>query len=224
MISISAKIQYADRVVLDVDNLQFDDGKRYAIIGANGSGKSTLLKLLDKQIRLNKDGARKVEKDCIVGYMPQQSIAFDMSVLKNVLIANRMLNRKLAKKCALDYINALDLSKLKRKNASRLSGGESQRVALARTLMMRSNVILLDEPTAALDVEQAKAVIALLKSETEYYKSTLIFATHSLKQAQELADKIIFLCDGKVEEICDAYSFLTTKHCQKLEEFINAIM
>lgn len=184
---------------MDVANLTFEEGGRYALIGANGSGKSTLLKIIDGQ--LGADVGQNIDKKQYkVAYMPQQSYAFSMSVKRNILLPAAVADRENAKERMQGLVSALGLKSLLYKNAARLSGGETQRMALARTLMVDCKVLLLDEPTAAMDVEQAKAVLELLKVETEKRGLTLIFATHSLKQAEELADEILFMANGVVVE------------------------
>lgn len=220
MIKVTAKKTYGDRVVLDVKDLVFEDGKKYALIGANGSGKSTLLNVIAGQLKA--EGKVEFDKRATIGYMPQTSYAFSMSVLRNIMLPCKAMERRERVYRANGLIEDLGLKKLKRKNASRLSGGETQRMALARTLMVKCDVLILDEPTAAMDVEQAKTVIELLNRENEFYKNTLIFATHSLKQAEALADVVIFMSEGKAAEISDAKTFLTDAVDKRLIEFISA--
>lgn len=221
MLEITAKKYYGDNVVLDVENLFFEKGKKYALIGANGSGKSTLLKLIDKHIKA-KNQELSIDKQVIIGYMPQTTYAFDFSVKRNIMLTCKISNRKSAKYRADNLIKDLQLEKFKNKNATRLSGGELQRVALARTLMLKCDLLLLDEPTSAMDVEQSKNVIEFLKNETDFFNMTLIFATHSLKQAESLADYVIFMSKGKIIEIIEAKDFMSKAKTKELIEFISA--
>lgn len=217
MINISAKKTYGNKLALDINSLTFEQGKAYALIGANGSGKSTLLKILARQIEF--DG--KIDGLSKVAYMPQNSYAFSMSVKQNILLPIPLRDRK-AYQFRLDFlVEKLSLKALLGKNAVLLSGGETQRMALARTLMTECDTLLLDEPTSALDVEQAKLALSLLKSELADRSFTLIFATHSLKQAELLADEAIFLHDGKaLEQGCPKTIFAQPK-TSELAEFIS---
>lgn len=198
MIKITAKKQYGDRTVLNVNGLTFERGKAYALVGANGSGKSTLLKVIDSQLKA--DGEKNIPKFMTVGYMPQSSYAFSISVKRNILLPLKFYQRRNLRRRFDNLVETLELKGLLKKNAAKLSGGETQRMALARTLMVRADLLLLDEPTAAMDVEQAQAVLKLLKQEVREYHTTLIFATHSLKQAEELADEVLFMSNGVVVE------------------------
>src|SRR5574344_1279395 len=92
MIDVTAKKTYGDRTVLNVNNLVFERGKAYALVGANGSGKSTLLKVIDGQIKA--DGKINIPKYIKVGYMPQNSYAFSMSVKNNIWLAVKTKDRK----------------------------------------------------------------------------------------------------------------------------------
>lgn len=219
MIELTAKKTYGDRVVLDVEKLSFEEGRRYALIGANGSGKSTLLSILAAQTKPDEGGAIVLD-GARVAYMPQSSFAFDMSVRNNVLLSSDFGTRKERGFCADMLIKSLGLWSLRKKNAAKLSGGETQRMALARTLMVKCDLLLLDEPTAALDVEQAKSAVELLKRETEYRKNTLIFATHSLRQAELLADEVLFLKDGKVLERGTPQMLLENASTEELRAFL----
>lgn len=198
MIEITARKKYGDRVVLDVDKLRFEKGRVYALIGTNGSGKSTLLQTLAKVIDFKGDVKGLTEND--VAYMPQKSFAFSTSVLANVtapcpihrIFTERAKAKRLLKSLALDHLS--------KKNASRLSGGETQRVALARMLVAPHDFLLLDEPSASMDVESTLISEEVIKDYLEMTGCTLIFATHSITQAKRLADEVIVLDSGKVVE------------------------
>lgn len=218
MIKITAKKTYSERVVLDVKNLVFEKGKTYAIIGANGSGKTTLLKILAKQLK-GEDVTYELNAKKIT-YMPQTSYAFSMSVKKNILLACPITDRNLLIRRYRHLVQILGLNKLLRKNASKLSGGETQRMVLARTLLMNSDLLLLDEPTSALDVEQATAVIRLLKEEKSPEK-TIILSTHSLKQAEEIADVILFLHNGLLLESGTPEEVLHNTMTEEAKAFIS---
>lgn len=226
MINVKVKKQYNKSTVLDFE-YNFEEGKKYALIGTNGSGKSTLLKILDNQIKATDgkpeftDGIDNID----LCYMTQSNYAFDMSLKSNVMLAipSKTLfdkTRWYYKTRANKLIYELGLSDLKKKNATKLSGGETQRMALARCLVVEHKILLLDEPTAALDVSATATAEKIIQDYYLEYKPTIIFATHSLKQAERLADVVIFLKHGKIIEIADAKTFISNPQTEELKEFL----
>ena len=142
MLNLSCKKTYDGKVVLDVGGLIFEKGKRYAVIGSNGSGKTTMLKIIGGVIKPDKNAI--FETDFPGGgnticYMSQTSYAFDMSLKRNVYVACPDLPRIKSRDTRLyyknrcnDLIRDMGLWELKNKNALKLSGGETQRMALCR--------------------------------------------------------------------------------------------
>lgn len=193
------KKTYKDKIALDIPEFTFRDGIRYALVGANGSGKSTLIKLIAGIIKSDGGGISNDKSQKTV-YMPQKPYAFNMSVKANLKIAA-------GGKDADALLEKLKISHLKRKNAARLSGGETQKMALARAALAGGDILLLDEPTSAMDMESAALAENLILE--EYAGKTVIFATHSITQAERLADEIIFLDAGQIIEILPAKDFRT---------------
>ena len=183
---------YEGRVVLNFPGADVTPGKIYAIIGANGSGKSTFAKILagivaaDKNERLIDGGA--------IGYMPQKNYAFRMSTWKNILLNGK--EYKLANKLMDDF----QLQHLSAKRADKLSGGETARMALARLMMKRYDLAILDEPTAAMDME---TTLLSEKMIVEYVRETgcaLILVTHGLQQARRIANEVWYFHKGELLE------------------------
>ena len=184
---------YEGRRVLDFPGMNLEPGKIYAVIGANGSGKSTFAKSLAGIIPADKKGML-LEKGCSVGYMPQKSYAFSMSVEKNIALGGTDLER------AAKLMEHLQITHLAKKKANRLSGGETARMALARVLMKSFDLLILDEPTAAMDIENSSLTEELI---TQYCKETncvIILVTHSLQQAKRVADEVLFFYQGQLKE------------------------
>lgn len=179
--------------MLDFPGYSFAPGRVCAVIGANGSGKSTLARILAGVIPADggpfRDGGG-------VGYMPQKSYPFRMS-----LRANLLLNGGRGEGARADrLLAALGLEGLAGQGAHRLSGGETARMALARLMMRRYGTLILDEPTAAMDVQstiRAEEQILAYRAETG---CAVILVTHSLKQAGRLADEVLFLHGGRLWE------------------------
>ena len=183
---------YEKRTVLDFPGLELQPGKIYAVIGANGSGKSTFAKILAGIQKADRRG--NYLDTTSVGYMPQKNYAFRMTTRKNIL-----LNGSDAAK-AEGLMEAIQISHLAEKRADKLSGGETARMALIRLMMRRYDLVILDEPTAAMDMETTLLSEKLIM---EYVRDTgcaMILVTHSLQQARRIADEVLYFHKGKLLE------------------------
>ena len=183
---------YGKKTALRFPDFELAEGKITAVIGANGSGKSTLAKVL-AGIEPSDRGTRPLA-GVSVGYLPQRNYGFRMSVLGNLLLNGG--DRALAAR----RMEALKIEDLARARADRLSGGETARMALARLLMRPYGLLILDEPTAAMDRESTLLAEKLIR---EYVRETgcaLLLVTHSLQQARRMADLVLFLSGGSLVE------------------------
>jgi ABC-type multidrug transport system ATPase subunit len=183
---------YEGRKVLDFPGMELEPGKIYAIIGANGSGKSTFGKILAGI--LNADGKGTCLSADRIGYMPQKNYAFRMTTKKNILLNGKDPNR------AEQLMDAVQIRHLENKRADKLSGGETARMALARLMMKCYELVILDEPTAAMDMETTLLSEKLIG---DYVKETgcgLILVTHSLQQARRIADEVLYFHKGELLE------------------------
>ena len=178
--------------VLDFPGMELVPGKIYAVIGANGSGKSTFAKILSGVLPADRSGS--VTEPLSLGYMPQKNYAFRMTTKKNLLLNGSDPARADA------LMDALQLRHLEHKRADRLSGGETARMALARLMMKAYNAVILDEPTAAMDMETTAAAEKLILEYTRQTGCVLILVTHSLQQARRTADEILFFHKGRLLE------------------------
>lgn len=176
--------------VLDFPGLELQPGKIYAILGANGSGKSTFAKIAA--------GILPADQKCripgSVGYLPQKPYAFRMTLRKNILLTAGRPER------ADELMRTLSLTELKEKRADRLSGGETARMALARLMMKRYDMVILDEPTAAMDMESTSAAEELILKYVRETDCVLTLVTHSLQQARRVADEAIYFHKGRLLE------------------------
>ena len=183
---------YEGRCVLDFPGIELQPGKLYAIIGANGSGKSTFAKILagilpaDKKSVLTDGGS--------IGYMPQKNYAFRMTTKKNILLNGKDEAR------AAELMDAIQIRHLENKRADKLSGGETARMALVRLMMKQYDVTILDEPTAAMDMETTLLSEKLIVEYVRETDCTLILVTHSLQQARRIADEVLYFHKGKLLE------------------------
>lgn len=199
---------YGDTPALDFPAWEWERGVITAVIGANGSGKSTLARLLAGVLR-NDTREVPTEAGIRVGYMPQRSYAFRMSTIKNVLLGG------IDRKRAAELMRGLGIDHLADRRAVQLSGGETARMALARLLMGEYDLLVLDEPTASMDVEATLLTEALLRREVRERDCAVILVTHSIQQAKRLSDRVICLHRGTLLEAGETAAVLS--HPQRIE-------
>jgi len=202
--------------VLDDVSFNFESGKIYSIVGPSGSGKSTLLNLLSLidspssgSIEINKNKINfnnKIENDNIraknIGIIYQdKNLLTDFSALENVYLPNLLLtkNKKLSVSNAKKMIKNIGLTSRLSHFPSEHSGGENQRIAIARALINKPEIILADEPTGSLDFENAKKIFEILFN-LKNKKRIIIFATHNRFFAN-MADCKIEMIGGKMKII-----------------------
>lgn len=193
------KVAYGGRTIIDIPELQFESGKRYAIIGTNGSGKSTLLKIIAGTIQPDCGNIQipsEIQK--LRGYMPQHPYIFGFSVLRNVTMA--LQNKETANFDAVSALKVVGMESFVKESGSSLSGGEAQRMAVARMIAQPRKLLLLDEPTSATDIAGNDLVENALLNYAEKTGCILVIATHSPAQARRLAEQIIMLDHGAVVE------------------------
>ena len=204
---------YNNKIVLDVDNLNFQEGKIYAIVGPNGSGKTTLLNILnllekpdegqiffyDQEIT-NKSNSDTLEIRRKITLVNQDPFLFHSTVYDNIAygLKIRSIPSKVQKSRIRSALNIVGLSGFKDRKANQLSGGEAQRVVIARALVIEPEVLFLDEPTTNVDQKHIDVVERIIKKIKKEIKTTVIFTTHDLSQAYRLADEVISLLDGKI--------------------------
>jgi tungstate transport system ATP-binding protein len=221
MIELSGiKKEYSGRCVLDIEAVKFIKGKRYALLGSNGSGKSTLIKILAGTV-LPSEGSINSELSGkkAVGYLPQKPYGFSFSVLRNVMMAIDDCPER--RSLAETAINAVGMGALIKADASKLSGGETQRIAFARIISICRELLILDEPTAAADLRGIDLLEAVLLDYCGKNECAVVFATHSPAQAMRLADEVIFLQNGKIIEQGEVKQVLNNPENEEVRVFLN---
>lgn len=195
--------------ILDIHDLHIKKCKVTCIVGESGSGKSTLLRLLNKLISCDegqifyKDASLEtidsVELRRHVVMLPQLPAIFPGTVRDNLLVGLKFAEKSIVDDTRLyQVLRLVHLNKSLDDDSDRLSGGEKQRLALGRVILLDPEVFLLDEPSSALDEETERIIIEKLVAYTKETKKTLIMVTHSKKVAHTYSDNIIEIDQGKV--------------------------
>ncbi len=219
--------EYGERVVLDADGLVLKSGRTYALVGPNGSGKSTFLKVLsgviDQTLGHVDVAGERGRDDLAVGYMPQKSYVFGFSVRKNVELALAASGLSAAEVSSRvdEALASVGMATFADAKGNGLSGGESQRVALARMLVQDLDVLLLDEPTASMDIAGTLLVEEALARYREKTGCLLVVATHAPSQAHRIADEAVMLSGGRVVESGTAKRVLTTPDSEEGRAFLS---
>ena len=207
--------QYDGHDALRGVDLDVPDGSVTAIIGPSGSGKTTLLRLLDLLEEpdagsIEFDGAEtptteaaRLEARRRIGIVFQKPVAFSGSVFDNVSYGLRVRghDRRSVREIVRRALDTVDLAGYESRNARTLSGGEIQRVALARTMVTEPRLLLLDEPTANLDPVSTAMVEELIGRVIDELQTTVVMATHDMAQGQRLADRIGVLIGGSMLQV-----------------------
>lgn len=200
------KKYYSEILVLDIEDLTMEKGKITGIIGPNGSGKSTLLNIISG---LDKDFTGIVEyNDKLIDkniykkmtLVSQKPYLFRRKVYENIgyPLKVRKVNKIEMKNRIDEILKRFEIEELKDKKAHLLSGGESQKVNLARALVFEPKLLLLDEPTSNIDPESIKIMEREILKFNEETKGTVLIVTHNIEQSKRLCDHVIYLEDGKV--------------------------
>ncbi|WP_301049194.1 ABC transporter ATP-binding protein [Lactobacillus intestinalis] len=201
--------KYGKRMILNKINFTVNEDEFVAIVGPSGAGKSTVLNILgmlekptsgkvylfnQKLPSINSRKATKLRRNKINYLFQSYALISDLTVLQNLQIAvkfnqesSRILNQKIDK-----VLEDLDIVPLKNSRVNTLSGGEQQRVALARCILKPGNLVLADEPTGALDPVRAKEAFDQIKLLRDHYHKTIIMVTHNMEEAYK-TDRIIDL-------------------------------
>lgn len=193
------KKTYQTKTVLDFPGFSFQKGKIYAIIGANGSGKSTFARIIAGFLQPDSKAMLFSGMVPTIGYLPQKPYPFRMSLYSNLML-NKSGNQAKDNARANELIEALDLASLTSAKATHLSGGETSKMALARLLMKEYQLLILDEPTAAMDIDSTLRAENLIQKYCTSVNAAVILITHSIKQAWRIADETLFFSEGHLLE------------------------
>ena len=200
-------VKYKD--ILAIDDLKIELGKVTCITGPSGSGKSTFLRLINKLISpdsgviyLNRENIadiNSVEYRRRVPMLSQSPVTFSGTIRDNLLIGRKFQNKEApSDDKLLAALKAVSLDEPLDKDVDNLSGGEQQRVSIARLMLLDSEVYLLDEPSSALDDLTEDFVIKSMVDMARDENKTIIYVTHSNSIADKYSDRVIKIVDGRI--------------------------
>jgi len=230
---------YGDFQVLKDINLDVRMGERIVVCGPSGSGKSTLIRCINHLEKFQKgkvvvDGIELNDKgnnvDAIrreVGMVFQQFNLFPhLTILENCTLAPiqaRGVSKEEAEATAMKYLTRVRIPDQAKKYPSQLSGGQQQRVAIARALCMTPKIMLFDEPTSALDPEMVKEVLDTMIGLAED-GMTMLCVTHEMGFARKVADRVIFMAEGRIIEQSAPESFFSNPQHEMTRNFLGQIL
>ena len=225
-------------VLKDID-LDVAHGERIVIAGPSGSGKSTLIRCINRleehqEGTIVVDGVTLTEDVKIVekirrevGMVFQQFNLFPhLTVIENLMLAPQWvlgLSREEAEERAVQQLKRVHIGEQALKYPGQLSGGQQQRVAIARAMCMRPRIILFDEPTSALDPEMVKEVLDVM-IELAGGGMTMLVVTHEMEFAKAVADRVVFMDEGRIVEQATPREFFTNARHERSRAFLSKIL
>ncbi len=220
--------KYNNQFVLKDVNFELTEGEYVGILGPNGGGKSTLLKLILGILPLQKGFIKipgaKLGNHSFIGYVPQKSscIGYDFPSKVHELLDNSlepgnsfMFDRQKQDAKIQQILDELKIDHLKDKLLGELSGGERQKVFIAKSLISSPKILILDEPTAAVDIESESVFYNLIKSLKNKYNLTIILVSHDIAAVSKEVDKVFFL-NKTIECFHSGQEFLQEENLDRL--------
>lgn len=233
------KKTFGEHTVLDGVDLQVNQGEVVAIIGPSGTGKSTLLRCInllempeEGSIRLGKVevSAPNISRQQQYQLRGQSSMVFQQyslfsnkTALENImapLLLVQKMDKPQAEKKAQDVLRMVGLADKANEYPSRLSGGQQQRIGIGRAMVTGPKLVLLDEPTSSLDPELVDGVLEVIRKLAARHM-TMLLTTHEMGFARSVADRVIFLADGKVQEQGTPQQIFDHPQSGRLKSFLN---
>ena len=230
---------FGDLHVLKNVNLEVQEGEKLVIIGPSGSGKSTTVRcmnflevptsgrvLIDGQ-EMTEKNQRRIVREKISMVFQQFNLYPHLTVLRNLTLAPTKLHgmsEQEAEELAYHYLDVVGLRDKAHVYPPALSGGQQQRIAIARALCCKTPIILFDEPTSALDPETIQEVLDVMVRLAHENNITMVVVTHEMGFARQVADRIVFIEDGRIIEEGTPEHFFTSPDSPRVKEFLGKII
>jgi tungstate transport system ATP-binding protein len=205
-------VQRNGRDALKIDSLTIQKGETLAVVGPNGAGKSTFLLALAHLLKSSKGeitfhGKPQREWNDLeyrrrIAFVFQDPLLMDMSVRENIALGLKFRNvdKRETQARVLKWAKAMGVDQLLERRASQLSGGEAQRVSLARAFVLDPELLLMDEPFSAVDPQTRKKLLLDLSKALAQDHRTTIFVTHNLKEAAQFGDRVAVVIGGELKQ------------------------
>lgn len=204
-------IKFDGEVILNHINLDINEKEFVTILGPSGCGKTTTLRIIGGFVEPDSGdvifGGKRINgtppnKRNVNTVFQKYSLFPHLNVFDNVAFGLKLkkMPKDEIKKRVTDMLATVDLKGYEKRSVAKLSGGQQQRVAIARALVMDPDILCFDEPTSALDPELTGEVLKVIKGLKDS-RSTMIVVTHEMEFAKNVADKVIFMADGIIEEM-----------------------
>ena len=226
---VDIKKNYLSVKALNSVSLEMQGGKIIVLLGVNGAGKTTLMRIMaglenpdSGQLLFNNQNIDCKALRQVSTLVFQKSAMFSTNVYDNLAYGLRIRKAPKAeiKKKVAEALQAVRLSGFEKRRAKKTSGGEQQRIALARAFLLDSQVLLLDEPTANLDPNSASIIEKAIVSRKSGER-IIVMATHNLTQARRMADEIVHIYNGQIAEVATPEDFFENPKSEVSRKFVN---
>jgi len=232
--------QFPNILALNEVSLEIAKNEVVCIVGPSGSGKSTLLRCING-LDIIDDGTITIDNETLdvhdekqmdrirtkMGFVFQQFNLFPhMTVIENLTLGPIEVlkeEKESAIKRARELLTRVGLLEKENEYVNKLSGGQKQRVAIVRALCMNPEVMLFDEPTSALDPEMVKEVLDVMVNLAKN-DMTMVVVTHEMNFAKEVADRIVFMDEGRILEVSDPENFFNNPKSERLKDFLSKVL
>jgi tungstate transport system ATP-binding protein len=207
------QIKRGERVSLEVQGLSIPHGETLAVVGPNGAGKSTLLLALARLLEpargeIKFDGKSLTEWDDLeyrrkISFVFQAPLLMDMTVEQNIALGLKFrgTTKEETRERVGKWMKHLDIAPLAKRRAGQLSGGEAQRVSLARAFVLEPDLLLLDEPFSSLDPPTRAKMLDDLSALLAQNHRTAVFVTHNLNEAAKMSHRVAVIVEGMVRQV-----------------------
>ncbi len=224
--------RYGQRTVLRVPALDIYPGEIFAVVGPSGAGKSTLLRVMNFLEKPTSGQVQYHGRAWTPGTLPialrrrmttvfQQPLLLNASVGRNVAYGLRVRGARNGKQDIQQALEEVRLAHLAEQSARTLSGGEAQRVSLARALVLNPELLFLDEPTANLDPGNVKLIEEIVRRTNRKRNATVVLVTHNVWQARRLAHRVALLYEGEIIETAPTENFFERPQDSRTRAFLD---